>query len=605
MKKIFICLLMSLYTLHASGQGGSLDQTFGTSGQLTHFSGSNPAKFMLQSTEKIVAIGHRVNLPAIDYFAARYKQNGLIDSTFGTYGIASVAPLGNSAVTISCGAVQADDKIIIAGVIAGADYLLTMARLKADGGIDSTFNGTGRLNINLPDSFVSVYAVKVMADGKILVAGGSGNLVSGGRFPTLLRIKPDGTPDNAFGVNGISVITDVGFPSYFNDLAIQPDGKAVATLNPASTATTGQFYVMRLDLQGARDNTFGTNGLTATPFTNSAAATSLIIQNDNKIVLAGLETFQPGQQRLDLARYLANGAPDNSFGSNGQTTFGPTFSLGSGSACAAQQQDGKIVVSASSKANATAKFDIMVARFRTNGMADMEFGSYGYVLTDYFQNSDNNSNIAIQNNGMILAGGFSTTTAPYQVGTIVGRYNNCGISVTGQPENLTKKAGANASFSLIASLASAHYQWQRQGATIWENLTDVAQFSGTQTFTLSIANVTLANDLDKYRCVVMSGTCADTSDIVTLTVQAVDNIAEVLAASGIMVYPNPSNGKLFIDLKDQKLYGLNYFITDLPGKKMSSGTLQHKTNMINIESLSQGIYLLHLEHMGTLKFIRN
>jgi uncharacterized delta-60 repeat protein len=605
MKKKLLFLLMSLYTVHATAQGGSLDPNFATAGRLTHFSGSNPVKFLLQSNEKIVAIGHRVNLPTIDYFAARFKQNGLIDSTFGTYGIATASPAGASAVTITCGAVQADDKIIIAGIISGADYQLTLARLKANGNIDSTFNGIGRVNIDLPDSFVSVYAVKVMYDGKIVIAGGSGNLVNGGLFPTLVRLKPDGLPDNSFGINGISRITDVGFSAYFNDMALQPDGKIVATLNQTSAATPSQFYVMRLDLQGARDNTFGTNGLTSTPYTNSAAATSVMVQADNKIVVAGLETFLPGQLRLGLNRYTATGALDNAFGSNGKTIYGPTYSLGAGSAVIAQQPDGKVVVSASSKADASSKFDIMLSRFRTNGIADGEFGNGGYVLTDYYQNSDNSTSIAILNNGMILAGGYSTVTQPYQAGTIAGRYNYCGISVTGQPENLVKKAGSNAQFSLVASLASATYQWQKQGTTTWENLTDAGQYSGTQTFNLTVSNVTMDNTFSKYRCAVTSGTCSDTSDIVNLTVEAVDNIDEVLAASGISIYPNPSNGQLFIDLKDTKLYGLNYFITDLPGKKISSGTLQAKTTTLHIEGLSQGIYLLHLEHLGTLKFIRN
>jgi hypothetical protein len=54
----------------------------------------------------------------------------------------------------------------------------------------------------------------------------------------LARYLPDGTLDPAFGVNGLVT----SFPSYINDLVIQPDAKIVAAgarVTPASPFCPG------------------------------------------------------------------------------------------------------------------------------------------------------------------------------------------------------------------------------------------------------------------------------------------------------------------------------------------------------------------------------
>src|SRR5690349_3699946 len=95
---------------------------------------------------------------------------------------------------------------------------------------------------------------------------------------------------------------------------------------------------------GSLDPTFGTGGLVITDFGGDDSATSVAIQADGKIVVAGAE-FTAGKARFALARYNRDGTLDLGFGPehNGRTTadLGGDFAQAN---CMALQKDGKIVV---------------------------------------------------------------------------------------------------------------------------------------------------------------------------------------------------------------------------------------------------------------------
>ena len=52
----------------------------------------------------------------------------------------------------------------------------------------------------------------------------------------------------------------------------------------------------------------------------------------------------------------------------------------------------------------------------------------------------------------------------------------------------------------------------------FQNLSDAGQYSGSTTNTLSVSNVTIANNNQQFRCIVTDGTCEDTTDVAVLTV---------------------------------------------------------------------------------------
>lgn len=118
----------------------------------------------------------------------RLLPTGLIDPTF----------LADVDDTVRAAAVQADGKILIAG-----DFLVVnniprarVARLNADGGIDPTFAPDFTLN-GAPSALLP------QADGKILLGGAFSAVGGNPAISYLARLKADGTIDSSFSAPGL------------------------------------------------------------------------------------------------------------------------------------------------------------------------------------------------------------------------------------------------------------------------------------------------------------------------------------------------------------------------------------------------------------------
>ncbi|MDB5309127.1 MAG: hlyA 4 [Gemmataceae bacterium] len=99
--------------------------------------------------------------------------------------------------------------------------------------------------------------------------------------------------------------------------AVQPDGKILAASEYSGTS----WQLTRLNPDGSLDTSFGTNGVVVTAFSdpnrNRPVPHTVVIQGDGKILVGGSYGGYSTTQLGLLARYNANGAPDNGFGSSG------------------------------------------------------------------------------------------------------------------------------------------------------------------------------------------------------------------------------------------------------------------------------------------------
>jgi hypothetical protein len=94
-------------------------------------------------------------------------------------------------------------------------------------------------------------------------------------------------------------------------------------------------------------------------------------------------------------------------------------------------------------------------------------------------------------------------------------------SITSHPNNLSVPLSMvnTAQFSVASSATSPTYKWQGNVGMGFVNLSDAGQYSGTTTNTLTVSNLTVANnDNQQFRCIVTDGNCEDTTDIAVLTV---------------------------------------------------------------------------------------
>jgi len=205
-----------------------------------------------------------------------------------------------------------------------------------------------------------------------------------------------GDLDTTFGTGGI-VVTPMGdSPGPIRGLVLQPGDKivAVGTSRPAGDSA---FTLVRYDVAGTVDPTFGSSGVTTTPIGERNTAFAATSQVDGKIIVVG-HSFQNGSNVLALARYAPDGALDGSFG-NGSGTVSTPIGTGATAYGVAVQADGKIVVAGDSLDGGDIFFTVV--RYSAGGTLDSTFGSGGIATPA----AGNAFAVAIQPDGKIVAAG--------------------------------------------------------------------------------------------------------------------------------------------------------------------------------------------------------
>jgi uncharacterized delta-60 repeat protein len=206
-----------------------------------------------------------------------------------------------------------------------------------------------------------------------------------------------GKLDATFDRDG-KVVTDFGADDLAEDVVVQPDGKIVViggSYSPEVPATSA-FVLARYRANGSLDPSFGSAGKVRTAL---GSANAVALQRDGKIVVAGLQLANVAGSIFAVSRYGRDGTVDPTFGSNGVvlTDFGSASSaLG-----VAVQPDGKIV------AVGHAGGDFAAARYLPTGALDRTFDSDGRLTTAFTTARDVASDLALQQDGKIVAGGVA------------------------------------------------------------------------------------------------------------------------------------------------------------------------------------------------------
>jgi uncharacterized delta-60 repeat protein len=174
---------------------------------------------------------------------------------------------------------------------------------------------------------------------------------------------------------------------------------------------------------GGLDPTFGTAGVVTTSVGsyNSSAALVVATQPDGKIVAAGSAIGSwKGQTANDdfaITRYNLNGSLDTSFGGAGQvlTDLGSTLDRAED---VVVQQDGKIVAVGYSGGQ------LALVRYNANGSLDASFGGTGKILANVGRgSSDAAFRVSLQADSKIVVAGTTTPTHTSNVDLFVERYN--------------------------------------------------------------------------------------------------------------------------------------------------------------------------------------
>jgi uncharacterized delta-60 repeat protein len=335
---------------------GSLDPTFGTGGIASTGVPSpfGPAVAIeVQPDGKILLSGRSVGPTlSLEHFVARFEPDGTLDPSFDGDGIAFTGVSGAASFGRVDVGLQSDGKILLTALGSPNPPAQErfVVRFLSNGSVDPTFDGDGIVSI--PIRSETAGRVVAQSDGKILVTSSDNGLapsISENQYA--VRFNPDGSLDTGFGVGGFAL---TGFPLAFGvllDMALQPDGKIVlAGEGGFASPFNEEHYLVRLNPDGTLDSAFDDDGVASAGFPDRDAFTGLIslgtaIQADGKLLLSGTngDIGSPGYLEYYVLRLNEDGSRDQDFGTNGLAFTGFTAPIFDHSNLALQP-DGKILL---------------------------------------------------------------------------------------------------------------------------------------------------------------------------------------------------------------------------------------------------------------------
>jgi uncharacterized delta-60 repeat protein len=369
---------------------GSLDPSFSFDGRTlipVGFFGSMANAVAVDSQGRIILAGNGSGPPpqAIQrgFAVVRLLPNGEPDPSFGSGGIV-VTPIGSEAPIANAVAIDAQDRIVVAGVTfgsAGQDF--AVARYTTSGALDPSFDaGAGIRTIDVaPGTDDAATAVAVDGQGRIVVGGYAFN-GSNNDF-ALARLNPDGSLDTTFGLSGITT-TDFANGDVARGLALDGQGRVVLA-GSSGFGDVQSFAVARYTSAGVLDPSFAGGGLTKVDLgSGHALASSVAIDLSGNVVVAGSSRGSSGKDDFAVARFNGAGALDSHFGNGGfvTTSFGsipgdqPANALGKAVLVDAQ---GRLVVAgyAPGAGSGSGFSGIGVARYESAGAPTLAAGLGG------------------------------------------------------------------------------------------------------------------------------------------------------------------------------------------------------------------------------------
>lgn len=308
---------------------GQLDTTFGTAG------------FREMDTTELFGLTSDANGKLLAYRGSNFTvvrllaSTGAKDTTFGSNGTVSLSIPSASLQQAFALAVDASGRPVVAG---RSNDHTTLVRMTTAGGFDTTFNGAGYVQRQIPGASSSrLSSVAVRPDGKIIAAG-----IANGPL-AVVRYLDNGTPDATFDGDGLMMLTKAGMDVG----AILPQADGSTLLVGSISATTSTVVVTRITDAGALDPNFGTNGvfedaLDVAAFTGPRV--SAVPQPGGGVLVATrVRGTDPTRTDIRLVRVTGAGTLDGAFGTGGRMRL--SFSTGNDVALSmAKQADGKVLV---------------------------------------------------------------------------------------------------------------------------------------------------------------------------------------------------------------------------------------------------------------------
>ncbi len=619
MKKIFTLALMCLLAFTGFSQDpGTFDSSFGTDG-MARFAPSTShdflEKILVQEDGKILTAGRsRYDNSNYDIYVSRQNADGSLDATFGTNGIshyqATQAIYINAARDIAFG----NDGLIF---IAGYTYDFTnnegFVLCIDENGYEYPYFGNNGFAISEYGGGIVYEALDVDSYGRPIVTGYLNDTIVVRRYNAVGQLDP------SFGDNGtVQIGFDDALFSFGYAINVLEDNKILVAGTKIELGTNIQnAFIMRLKANGTLDNTFGNNGCLNLNVGDLAEyALDIAIDADGNYLVAGHSEIPNNSETLPkyeayVTRVLSNGTVDTSFGTNGFTRFelfeGEVAVNNSEAVVGAQ--DGQVFGTLYSFDHDTQESRAYVYNLNENGQLNEDFAGTG-ILPITLQSGDvevRTAAAAMQEDGKLLIGGMFFNNDGYASDVFVTRINT---SVEGDgpidpevfPADVLVEAEAIDAYSVKATFTPNEYTTEYHAGilaveffdTMGEELVVEALKADGNPLT-GVKEVTY-NDLTPltaYYVVVVAKNEADEWVVIKGEVTTPEGIGyEEIEATQFNVYPNPATSTVFVETNGNAQVS----IIDMTGRVVKEMVITDNVSAINIEDINEGIYFIMIQN---------
>lgn len=268
--------------------------------------------------------------------------------------------------------------------------------------------------------------VNLQSNDKIIISRTTGALAA--NFIELKRLNVNGALDTTFGTNGITTITLSGFDEVrLTQLVVTPDDKMlllVRGVNGQVPSLVTEDNLLRLQANGQLDPSFGNAGrfTLPEPANLNVGFDQLALRQDGKIVVQGDNFNSSNQTKLVTQVVLANG-------SGLDATFGTSGTSILSSRLYAYgldmtvQKDGKIVTVGTYE-SLTNEEDCVIVRLTASGQFDTSFNGDGINRVAFGHILESFDEVVIDTQGRIVASG--TSFNPLQSKLLMARFTPAG-----------------------------------------------------------------------------------------------------------------------------------------------------------------------------------
>ncbi|MFZ1704023.1 MAG: T9SS type A sorting domain-containing protein [Saprospiraceae bacterium] len=255
---------------------------------------------------------------------------------------------------------------------------------------DTTFGNAGKTSFNLAKSADFLHNIAITIEGNIYAVGEINEGGYSGTAKVLVRFNAEGKIDQNFSNKGYLELNNF---SEILDIKVQQDGKIVI----AGLESYASGYTIRRYLpNGGRDLNFGSGGKATHPLLEDSKLHSIILMPDGNILGVGASNYSVFKSNFLLVKFNSNGSLNTSFGVGGVVNNtkaqGIAYDI-------VLQKDEKFVAVGYNK-----NVKMNAIRFNPDGSIDLSFGNNGVMVYE----SGEAKKILIQDNDNLVIGGISS-----------------------------------------------------------------------------------------------------------------------------------------------------------------------------------------------------